>query len=89
MFDLESKRLKIDSNQKVIVALTNATLDPALQKEFDFHTLEIYRNLDSYPGYIAGTIRRQIFGSQVWTVTVWTTLESLENFRKSDRHLTA
>lgn len=89
LYDEKAKKLKLDPDQKVILALTNAKLDRSKRKGFDQRSREIYQNLEENPGYIAGSVRFRLFGNEVWTMTLWTSLEEMDRFVKSTRHLDA
>jgi heme-degrading monooxygenase HmoA len=89
LIDRSSKKLLVDSSSDVVVALTNAQLIRKERKPFDRSSQEIYKSLESYPGYIGGTIRLELFGDQVWTMTMWESESALKNFVVSARHLNA
>lgn len=71
------------------MALTNAKLQRSKRSGFDKRSKEIFENINSSPGYIGGTVKFEIFGDEVWTMTVWENQEALERFVDSTRHLDA
>lgn len=88
-YDAKTKSLTLDPNREVILALTNATLERKKRGGFDSRSKTIFQNLESYEGYIGGTVRVEIFGDEVWTMTVWENEAALQNFVNSTRHLDA
>lgn len=87
--DFWSQKVRLEPEQEVIVAVTNATLDRKKRKEFDQRSQQIYTNLKENAGYIGGTVHVQIFGDEVWTMSAWTDRESLARFVDGRRHLDA
>lgn len=73
----------------VVVALTNATLDPDTRRIFDHHTKLVIQSLPGNDGYIGHSVRSRVFGNEVWTVTVWRDQVSAEAFVRSPVHLEA
>jgi heme-degrading monooxygenase HmoA len=81
---------KTPINKPVVVAVTNAKLnDTKTAKEFKSRSREIYKNLEENEGYIGGSVRLELFGDELWTVTVWQDKKSLQKFVDSSRHLDA
>lgn len=77
------------SNETVVIALTHAVLNPKTRKPFDRYVSELVRTIESNPGYIAGRFRKEVFGNQAWTYTVWRDKESLMKFAMGAKHLDA
>lgn len=84
-----SGRLKLDPGQPVVVALTQARLDPDRRKPFDRATRRVYGSLESQPGLLAYSVRTRIGAAEVWTMTVWTDEASLDAFLASELHRSA
>jgi hypothetical protein len=68
------------------VSITHATLHPDKRGIFDEQTMLVYREMDQQAGLVAYAIRRELFGNQVWTVSVWRDHESRMKFFMSDVH---
>jgi hypothetical protein len=68
------------------VSITHATLYPDKRDVFDQQTMVVYREMDKQSGLVAYGIRRELFGNQVWTVSVWRDHESRMKFFMSDVH---
>ena len=88
-YDSHQNRLEGDSSRLVVVAMTNAFLDRKKRGAFDQKTQSLYKNLESYEGYLAGSIRLRLGGEEVWTYTIWRDEAALKNFLHSREHLDA
>jgi len=73
----------------VVVALTHAVVDPAKRKPFDVHTANVVRSMDSHEGLVGFSVRKQLFGNEAWTMTVWRDAAALEAFTRSPVHVAA
>lgn len=82
-------KLNGDLNRTVVIAITNAYLNRTKRKPFDEKTQEMYKSLNSFEGYLAGSIRLRILGKEVWTYTIWENEEALNRFVHSRDHLDA
>ena len=84
-----SGRLNLDPGQPVVVALTQARLDPDRRKPFDRATHRVYGSLGSQPGILGYSVRTRIGAAEVWTMTVWIDEASLDGFLASELHRSA
>jgi quinol monooxygenase YgiN len=84
-----SGRLNLDPGQPVVVALTQARLDPDRRKPFDRATRRIFGSLGSRPGILGYSVRTRIGAAEVWTMTVWTDEASMDGFLASELHRSA
>ncbi len=75
-----------DAPQRVVVALTYATLDRATRGPFDSHSVGIVKRMDEHPGLIGYSVRVQFFGDEIWTMSVWRDHESVDAFVASRIH---
>jgi heme-degrading monooxygenase HmoA len=78
-----------DSN--VVLAITYIEIkkdSPDLSKFWD-HVFGIHKNMGENPGVLGVSIRKTIFSSKAWTMTIWENESSLENFVENERHRTA
>ena len=69
-----------------VVALTHAVLDPATRRGFDQQTEAIFNVLGQQPGIVGYAVRRQFFGNEVWTMTIWRDEASRARFVSSQMH---
>lgn len=87
--DENKNGLAKNKDEQIIVAVTHATIDPAKRKIFDQGANRVLDSLPTQPGLIAYSVRRQVFGNEVWTATAWADEESLLRFVQSPAHLQA
>ena len=87
----EMKSSNLNLEKEVVVGLTYIELgdDSDKNKIFWKSTFELKKKLKDYPGYVGGSIRKEIFGNKGWTMTVWEDEESLEKFVYGERLQTA
>lgn len=75
-------------SQQVLVALTHGFLDSATRKGFDAYSRKIAKEMEAgaFAGLVGFSIRKEIFGDEVWTVSVWEDERALAAFIRSDLH---
>jgi quinol monooxygenase YgiN len=73
----------------VLVAVTEAVLDPRQRRSFDRQTTLLYERLPAQPGCVAYSRRKQLFGHKAWTLTVWRDPAAYAAFVGSAEHRTA
>lgn len=71
------------------VSLTHAVLDADRREPFDRYTQRIVKALPAQPGLVAFSVRRQLFGPEVWTITAWESEADRQRFFTSGLHLEA
>jgi heme-degrading monooxygenase HmoA len=79
---------EIPANTYVTVGITHVITgnDKAKNDIFWDHTMRVVDSLASHKGYLGHKIRRQFFGNEAWTMTVWEDEASLQNFVVGKRH---
>lgn len=70
----------------VQVSLTHAVVDPARRAPFDRYVNRVATVLPGEPGLLLYSIRRELFGNQVWTMTAWRSAEDRARFFASGLH---
>ena len=70
----------------VLVVVTSATLAAEGRREFFDQSLRVYRGMSAQDGLLSYSIRRELLGGEVWTLTVWRDREALRQFVRSPRH---
>lgn len=68
------------------MSLTHAVIDGRNRRDFDRYTRRIVDVLPSQPGLVSFSVRRELIGDQVWTITVWDSDESRDRFFASGLH---
>lgn len=71
------------------VSLTHAWVRPDRRDDFDEHTRRVLTALPGHAGLIGWSVRRQIVGREVWTMTVWRDAASRARFVDSSDHRAA
>ena len=76
---------------RLVVGLTKAVLrdDGALRSTFWDYVFKVADSLPERPGFVGYSLRREVFGKQAWTMTVWSDEASLAAFVESDLHQAA
>ncbi len=77
---------KAAADAPVVLVLTHATLDPKRRESFDVHTRRVLAEMARQPGLLGYSARREIFGTQAWTLTVWSSEADLARFMDSPVH---
>lgn len=75
------------SKAKLIV--THATIRAGQSTPFYDRSEEVVKSLKDQPGLLAYSIRRQLFGNQAWTLTLWDSEHSKSAFTRSGAHQSA
>ncbi|MFZ6815503.1 antibiotic biosynthesis monooxygenase family protein [Undibacterium sp. Rencai35W] len=78
-----------NQDEQLLVAVTHATIDATKRKLFDQGASRVIDSLLVQPGLIGYSVRRQLFGDEVWTATVWSDEASMLRFVQSPAHLQA
>lgn len=75
----------------VLMVLTHAELAEGTEDASAFwsNVSAVADSLEGRPGFVGYRLRRELFGRNSWTMTVWTDTASLEAFVESDIHQTA
>jgi heme-degrading monooxygenase HmoA len=75
-----------EGNQTVVLVLTRVVVDTQQRSEFDRQTSRVLASMGSQPGLIGYAARRQLFGDQGWTLSVWVNDEARAAFVRSAVH---
>lgn len=74
------------ADDKVVLVLTRVVVDTARRAEFDRQNTKVMASMGQQPGLIGYAARRQLFGHQGWTMSVWTNEEARAAFVRSAVH---
>lgn len=83
------KVTSVAPDQDVVVVLTNARVHRALRGPFDAQTSKVVDSLPNQPGLVGYSVRRELLGDEVWTMTVWKSEADRARFVASNSHRTA
>jgi len=72
----------------VTVVITHAVVDRARRGPFDDYTRRLVAALDTgtYAGLVGFSVRKELLGDEVWTVTVWSDPDAMRRFASSSLH---
>ena len=84
----ETDGLLIDA-EELVVAITYADVAAGQKRAFNDHVEAVVEQTEESPGFVARSLRGEIPGREVWTLTVWEDEESLLAFATSGAHLEA
>jgi quinol monooxygenase YgiN len=76
-------------DQQVVVSITHVVVKPDHKSAFFKETMAVRDGMGKTPGIIGYAVRREIFGNQGWTVSVWRDEESLRRFVFTPQHMNA
>ena len=70
----------------VVLVLTRIVVNSNARSEFDRQTARVIGSMASHPGLIGYSARRQLFGDEAWTMSVWASNEARAQFVRSQVH---
>ena len=79
----------VEPDQPVVVVVTNARVHSDRRAPFDLHTRKVMDSLPAQPGLVGFSVRRELFGDEAWTMTVWKSEADRARFVASDTHRAA
>ncbi len=88
-FDPEEGSLLTAKENKVFVAITHGIIESGGKAAFSDNLKRVRKSLVNSSGLIGYSVRKQLFGNEVWTMSAWTSEEALGNFISSPAHLDA
>lgn len=70
----------------VVLVLTRVVVDGPNRSEFDRQNRRVLDSMPTHPGLIGFAARRELFGNQGWTMSVWVDDEARRRFVGSTVH---
>ncbi len=79
---------RLEQEQRVLVVVTHAVIHPERRGAFDEYVDRLVDVMDAskVDGLIGFSIRKQLLGNEVWTLTVWRDEVALAAFMRSGLH---
>lgn len=74
------------ANDKVVVVLTHIVVDSSQRSEFDRQTRRVIDSMPNQRGLLGYSARRQVFGNEAWTMSVWASDDDRARFVGSAVH---
>lgn len=81
--------LRIDADGPFLVVVTHTKIAKGERKAFNEHVEAVDEQLDAQSGFVARSLRAEMFGRERWTMTVWTDELSMLDFVTSGAHVQA
>ena len=80
-----------EAGDTVLVAITHTVLnrDRMARRAFGRHLWKVVDAMPEQPGLVGYSVRRELFGDEAWTLSVWVDEASLEGFVRSEAHRNA
>lgn len=78
-----------DSEQIVVLAMTHVVIDPEQRAVFNRANGRVLASMRNQPGLLSYAARRQIFGTEGWTMSVWEDDQARAQFVASPIHFDA
>ncbi len=72
-----------DEERPVVLVLTHVRLEPGNRKPFDQANRRVLASMKGQPGLLGFAARRQVFGHEGWTMSIWTDEASVSRFVSS------
>jgi heme-degrading monooxygenase HmoA len=74
------------ADQPVVLVLTRVVVDVKQRAEFDRQNRRVMASMGQHPGLLGFAARRELFGDQGWTMSVWSSDEARAAFVRSAVH---
>jgi len=85
----DDQGVRAEVPETVVVALTAGRIEVGGAGRFAARLDEVLSVLPANDGLVAFTVRRELFGSRVWTMSAWRDDDSLDRFLASPEHVRA
>jgi len=74
------------AEETVVLVLTRVVVDTKQRAEFDRQNSRVLASMNQHTGLVGYAARRQLFGSQGWTMSVWANDDARAAFVRSAVH---
>jgi heme-degrading monooxygenase HmoA len=74
------------SEEALVLVLTRIVVNTEQREEFDRQTKRVIDSIRTQPGLIGFSARRELFGNQGWTLSVWANDQARADFVRSAVH---
>ena len=75
-----------EADDAVVLVLTHIVVDGTRRDEFDRQTRRVIDSMATQPGLIGYSARREVFGNEAWTMSVWASDAARARFVRSAVH---
>lgn len=77
------------AGETVFMSLTHGVLDRSTRKAFDSYIEKVVEDLPNHAGLVGLSVRKELLGDEVWTMTVWADRQSFRDYVRSPVHQAA
>jgi quinol monooxygenase YgiN len=77
------------AGRTLVVAITQGDIAPGSRGRFDAQLRNVLAGMNEHDGLVGYSVRKQLFGRRVWTMSVWLDEASLYQFIDSPAHRAA
>jgi quinol monooxygenase YgiN len=88
-FDSRRGVIHPEAQDLVFVTVTQGDVASGSRGQFSRELEAVLDSMDTHDGLIGYTVRRELFGRRVWTMSVWIDRASMERFAQSPAHRSA
>jgi quinol monooxygenase YgiN len=74
------------ADERVVLVLTHVVVDATQRAEFDRQNSRVLAGMRQHPGLLGYAARRQVFGNEGWTMSVWASDAARSAFVDSKVH---
>jgi quinol monooxygenase YgiN len=75
-----------DANKQVYFAITRGDIAAGSRANFSEQLRAVLDTMGEHDGLVGYAVRRELFGSRVWTMSAWVDQASMERFVRSEAH---
>ena len=88
-FDDDDGGVRVEVPDSVVVAITAGRIEAGGTRAFSASLDEVLSAMPANDGLVAFSVRRELFGDRVWTMSAWRDDDSLDRFLASPEHVRA
>ncbi|MBL8962482.1 MAG: antibiotic biosynthesis monooxygenase [Phycisphaeraceae bacterium] len=85
-YDADRGVVHPDAGSQVLVVVTRGDIKAASREKFANHLRDVIESMNQQSGLVGYSVRRELFGSRVWTMSVWVDRGSMTRFVRSTAH---
>ena len=85
-YDADRGVVHPDAGRQVLLVVTRGDIETGAANDFANDLRAVLDTMNQHDGLIGYAVRKELFGSRVWTKSVWTDRASMERFVQSAAH---
>lgn len=74
------------AGRELVVAITQGDIESGAKGRFGEHLQTVLATMGEHDGLVGYSVRKQLLGSRVWTMSVWIDENALDEFVQSPAH---